>query len=76
MHDKIVPARGFAGMQCDGLHDPVALVEHPEHRDPLRHGRDSGRILRRGSRLHGRLLLGLLAFVAASGERQCPDAEQ
>jgi hypothetical protein len=63
-------------MKRHRLYDTVALVEHAKNRDSLRHGRDSGRILGRRSRLLGRLLLGLLAFAPAPGERQCRYAEQ
>jgi hypothetical protein len=76
VNDQVVPARGLARVKRNRLHDAVALVEHAKHRDPLRHRRDSGRILRRCGRLFCRLLLRLLAFVAASGERQRRNAEQ
>jgi hypothetical protein len=76
MNDQVVPARGLAGVKRDCLDDPVPLVEHSQHRNSLRHRCDSSRILRRRSRLLCRLLLRLLAFVAASGQRQCRNAEQ
>jgi hypothetical protein len=76
VNNQVVPARGLAGVKRNRLHDAVALVEYAKHRNPLRHRSDSSGILRRCSRLLCGLLLRLLAFVAASGQRQCRNAEQ
>jgi hypothetical protein len=56
-------------MQSDVLDDAVALVEDPEHRDALRHRRDTGlaggghRPVRGGRRL-------VLLFAPAAARRQ------
>jgi hypothetical protein len=76
MDDEVVPARRLAWVQCHRLYDSVALVEHPQDGDPLGHRRNSGGVLCRGGGLLCGLLLGLLDLVAASGERQCRNAEQ
>jgi hypothetical protein len=38
-NDHVLPAHRLAGMKRDRLHDAVALVEHAEHCDALRHRR-------------------------------------
>jgi hypothetical protein len=72
--DHVLQPRRLAGVQGHGLDDPVALVEHAQHRDPLRHRRDAGGIDRGGCGRGGtrRPVLRLLA-APASGER---DGEQ
>jgi hypothetical protein len=37
--DEVLPAGRLAGVERDILDDAVALVEDPQHRDPLRHRR-------------------------------------
>jgi hypothetical protein len=74
--DDVLDPHRLAGLQGDVADDAVALVQQPEHGDPLRHrrdprlapgrGRDAGR-----HRLAVRFLLGRLVAAAAGGaERQ------
>ncbi|HEU5067012.1 MAG TPA: hypothetical protein VFT61_02340, partial [Sphingomicrobium sp.] len=74
MNDEVVPARRLAWVKSNRLHNSIALVEHPQDGDPLRHRRDPRGVLCRCRGLLCGLLLGLLALVAASGERQCRNA--
>jgi hypothetical protein len=41
-HEQILPAHRLAGMQSHILDDAVALVEHADDGDTLRHGRHAG----------------------------------
>ena len=79
-HDQVLPPRRLAGAQRDVANDAVALVEDAEHRDPLRHRRDSGLTdgARRSciGRRSSRVLLLLLAGPArdeAGGEQKRGD---
>jgi hypothetical protein len=71
-HDHVLPAHRLAGMQRNRLDDPVPLVEHSEHRDPLCHRSDAALAVGRGGglpRRRQRRVLPLLA-LAARGERK------
>jgi hypothetical protein len=59
-------------MQGHVLDDAVALVEDPEHRDALRHRRDSALAGRRDRRVRPRRSGGIVLFgaLAARGERE------
>ena len=76
VNDQVVPASGLARVQRDRLHNAVTLVEHAKDSDALRHRRDSGGVFSWSGGLLCGLLLRLLAFVAASSERQSRNAEQ
>jgi hypothetical protein len=51
-YDDILPAHRLARTQADVLDDAVALIENPEHRDALRHRRNT--TLSRGCRWRSR----------------------
>jgi hypothetical protein len=70
--DHVLPADRLARVQCDRLNDAVALVEHAQHRDPLRHRRDAALAVGGGSGLLGRRQRRVFAFLAlaARGERE------
>jgi hypothetical protein len=58
-------------MEGDGLHKPIALVEHPDHGDPLGHRGHSS--LAPGEHLagvRGLLLLLVRSLRTAGGKRQ------
>jgi hypothetical protein len=76
-HDHVFPAHRLAGPEGDVLDDSIALVEDPEHRDALRHGRDSALPCRRRRRIRRRRRNGvlLLGAAATSGERK-PDQQR
>jgi hypothetical protein len=66
-HDHVLPAHRLAGVQRDRLDDTVSLVEHAQHRDPLRHRSDAALAVGRGSglpRRRQRRVLTLLALAA------------
>jgi hypothetical protein len=71
-HDHVLPAHRLAGAQRHVLDDSIALVENPEHRDALRHRRDSTLPCRRRRRVRRRRRNGILLLGAAatSGERK------
>ena len=70
--DHVLPAHRLPGVKRDRLDDTVALVEHPEDRDALRHRRDSALAIGGGSGLLGRRQRRVFAFLAlaARGERE------
>jgi hypothetical protein len=76
-HDHVLPAHRLTGPQRHVLDDSVALVEDPEHRDALRHRRDSTLPCRRRRRVRRRRRNGILLLGAAatSGERK-PDQQR
>ena len=71
--DRILDPDRSAGTQDQVADDPVALVEEAEHRDPLRHGRHSGKVpgrLRQADGLRGALLpRSGFAFAPGGGEQ-------
>jgi hypothetical protein len=52
-HHGIAKADRLAGLERDVAHDPVALVEQPEHRDPVRHRSHPGHRLDRLGNVDG-----------------------
>jgi len=70
--DHVLPTHRLTGMESNRLDDSVALVEHAEHRDSLRH-RSHAALAMRGRRgllcRRQRCILALLA-LAARGERE------
>jgi hypothetical protein len=73
-HDHVLPARRLAGVESDVLDDAVALVEHAEHRDPVRHRRDVGLARGRCPRLFRSSLIRLLSPAVARRKRE-PDQQ-
>jgi hypothetical protein len=61
--DGVLDAHRLAGPQRNVAYDAVALVEQAEHRDPLRHRRDSRLGPRRRPRRSERALLGRLRLL-------------
>ncbi|MGH6659532.1 MAG: hypothetical protein ACREBM_07780 [Sphingomicrobium sp.] len=71
MDQQVFPPRRLAGAERDILDDPVALVEHPEHRDPLGHRGDPGDLAlarRRAGTIAVRAVL--VGAAPAGGERE------
>jgi hypothetical protein len=76
--DRVADPNRLAGLEGDRPGDSVALVDEPEHRDPLRHRSGAGSHGRHGlrdvdgARFRDRLGVGLglpLAAAVAAGER-------
>jgi hypothetical protein len=68
--DDVLPPRRLAGVECDGLDDPVALVEDPEHRHALGHGGHSALPCSGRRRLAPGRRIALLLAAAARRERE------
>jgi hypothetical protein len=75
---RVAEADRLAGFQRDVADDAVALVEQPEHRDPLGHRRDPGDRFDRARRVdrNRRGTIGRLAGVTRAAIAACEREQQ
>jgi hypothetical protein len=67
----VADANGLAGFQRQVTRDAVTLVQEPEHRDALGHGRDPCPLPRSGLRQCNAIgLLGFLRLAIAAGRQK------
>jgi hypothetical protein len=75
-NDHVLPAHRLTRVKGNRLDDAVALVEHSQHRDTLRHWRDSALAVRGRGGLLGPRQRRVLAFLALAARDERKRGQQ